>query len=99
MQLYYLIEKYETERIRFQHTEIEKFSQNVAKGYDTYSEAKKALQEAYDKFAEGREVVCRRHGADGTLCFAEFREPEFREDNFGHRSKSKIEIFIAKPVF
>ena len=99
MQLYYIIEKHDTEQIRFQHTEVQKFSQTHAKGFDCYADAKKALEEEYYKFAEGREVVEVEHSERGTLKRAVFNEPEFREDNFGNRSRSTIEIFLAKAVF
>lgn len=98
MQLYYIIEKHDTEQIRFQHTEVKKFSQSIARGYDSYSEAKKALEEEYYKFAEGREVVEVERSEQGTPKRAVFNEPEFREDNFGNRNRSTIEIFLAKAV-
>lgn len=98
MQLYYIITKYDTEQIRFQHTEVEKFSQSIAKGYDTYIAAKTALEEEYTKFAEGREVLQVKRNAHGTVTLAVFSEPEFREDKFGHRNRSTIEIFITKAV-
>lgn len=99
MQLYYLIENHETDQIRFQHTEVKKFSQSIARGYDSYSEAKQALEESYVKFAEGREVVEVERSERGTLKRAVFNEPDFREDAFGNKNKSKIEIFLAKAVF
>lgn len=98
MQLYYIIEKHDTEQIRFQHTEVKKFSQNIARGYDSYSEAKEALEETYAKFYQGRELVEVERSERGTLKRAVFNEPEFREDNFGNKNKSKIEIFLAKAV-
>lgn len=98
MQLYYIITKYDTEQIRFQHTEVKKFSQSIARGYDSYSEAKGALEETYAKFYKGRELVEVERSEHGTLKRAVFNEPKFREDNFGNKNKSKIEIFLAKAV-
>lgn len=99
MQLYYIIEKHDTEQIRFQHTEVKKFSQTHARGFDSYSAAKKALEEEYYKFAKGREVVEVERSERGNLKRAVFNEPEFREDAFGNKNKSTIEISLAKAVF
>lgn len=98
MQLYYIITKYDTEQIRFQHTEVKKFSQTHAKGFDSYSAAKKALEEEYAKFYRGCELVEVERSERGTLKRAVFNESHFLEDNFGNRSKSTIEIFLAKAV-
>ena len=98
MQLYYIITKYDTEQIRFKHTEVQKFSQTHAKAFDSYADAKKALEEEYAKFYEGRELVEVERSERGTLKRAVFNEPEFRGDHFGNRNKSKIEIFLAKAV-
>lgn len=98
MQLYYIIEKHDTEQIRFKHTEVKKFSQTHAKGFDSYADAKKALEKEYTKFYEGRELVEVERSERGTLKRAVFNEPDFREDAFGNRNRSKIEIFLAKAV-
>ena len=101
MQLYYIITKYDTEQIRFQHTEVEKFSQTTASGYDTYAALKQALDKKFNDLnhSGGRyELVEVKRTENGSINHMVFNEPEFMEDEFGNKERSTIEIFIAKAV-
>lgn len=101
MQPYYIIEKRDTEHIRFQHAEVAKSSQTIATGYDTYVEAKKALSEKHYNYvySGGRyELVKDERLANGCFKRLVFNEPEFLEDTLGNKSRSTIEIFIAKTL-
>lgn len=102
MQLYYIITKYDTEQIRFQKTEVEKFSQNIAKGFDTWIEVKKEMEKRFLDYTHsgGRyELIDIERGRyTESIKRMVFNEPEFVEDAFGHKSRQNIEIFIAKAV-
>ena len=101
MQLYYLITKSDTESIRFGKTEIQMFSQNVAKGFDTWEEVKKALSEEVEKRTSNPErytTLWIHRDDSGRVKSASFKEPEFHEDYFGHKYRSVEEIFIVKAV-
>lgn len=99
MQPYYIITKYDTELIRFKHTEVEKFSQTNASGYDTYVELRQALDKKFNDLDHcgGRyKLVEVKRGENGSINRIVFNEPEFMEDVLGNKERSTIEIFIAK---
>ena len=101
MQLYYIITKYDTEQIRFNKTEVEKFSQTVANGFDTFVKLNakmNSLFHDYNHSGQRYELVEIERSEQGRIKRMVFNEPEFVEDTFGNKSRQNIEIFIAKAV-